>query len=128
MVATSAPGEQTHHLGHEDLAAASRRAQASGLDDWGAEAVRFLEGDIPGAGSDPDLHRHLAHTGPVVAVESLLNRDRGGERIRCAREGGHDPVTEVFDEPSSVRIDGFDDESVVGSAKFVGGVLAEPRP
>lgn len=125
---TRRASEQTHDLAHQNLSAAGRGTQPGRLNDRRGKAVLLLERDVPRTDPDAHLQRHVARTRLVVAIESLLDRHGGSERVRRSCKGGHDPVTEVLDEPSPLCLDRASDEPIVLLAKLLGRVLAQPGP
>jgi hypothetical protein len=113
LMTSGRAGQCPDDLGDEDSSAPGGCTQPGRLDDGRPEAVLPLEGDVPGADSDPHLERRVARTRPVVAVECLLGRHGRGERVGRAAEGGHHAVPEVLDQPPPVRLDRARDQPVV---------------
>jgi hypothetical protein len=62
-----------------------------------------------------------------VPPDRLLDRHRRVHCVGRSGERGHDPVTEILDDLSPVRLDDARQQPVVLVAQLLGRVLAQPR-
>ena len=126
LVSVATSRQDSHHVGHQDLAALGTGTQSAGLDYWSAEAVAVIPRDV--ARADPDADSCSAVAAPVRDGDRLLHRDRRRDRASRASERGDDAVTHPLDDRPTVPQDEIGQQPIVSAAEMIGPVLAHRHP
>jgi hypothetical protein len=127
LVTPPASGQQADQVGGQDLPALGSGAQATGLDDRGAEAVPVLHDHVSGRQADSHDEGQFRMV-PGVGLGRLLDRHRRGHRVAGTGKAGQDTVAEPFHHPATVSLYGGAQQPVVVAAESLGRVLTDPRP
>jgi hypothetical protein len=126
VVGAPTAGEQAHELGSEDLSPVSLRAQPRRFDHLRAVVVAVVA-ELGVAVAQTDPHRERLLRAAVVTIEGLLH---GHGAFQCgadAFEHNHDAVARALDLGAFGGRGRRPQQGVMGLAKLLGCIRAEPR-
>ena len=117
--------ESCHELAGEDLGTMGFVAQPAGGDHRLAVKVAAVPERLAGVNADP--HRQLRPgPGGVMPLDRPLNRHRAAQGVNGAAKDDHEPVPQALDLLASRLGDRLAQQSEVGPADLLGGVVPQP--